>query len=503
MSYVSVLYLAVFLPLTMLFYQLMVKKYRWIILLGASLIFFYLMSHWLLIFLLLATFITYFAGRLMNNKSRLAIMGAICLLGLLIILKYSGFIVENVNILASTIGFSGVLQFKKIGVPLGISFYTLQAISYVIDVKRKRFPAETNIARLALYLSFFPTIMEGPIVRYINVSTTLYQGERINYIGLTMGFQRILWGLFKKMVIADRLNAFVSNVFDTKLLHDNGAIVLVGAIAYTIQLYMDFSGVIDIALGTAEIFNIRLIENFRQPFFSRTVTEFWQRWHISLGLWFKEYVFYPLLLSRKVKKITKEMRQKTNKHLAIVFANVIALFAVWLCNGLWHGTGWHYVFFGMYYFMILTLGNFFEPLIKQAYHYLKINPDWLVIQIFQRFKLLFIVIIGEMFFRANGLRYGLKMFQSIFTNFKLETFSDGSLLKLGLTDLDFYVVLVAVFVVFIVSLLKERNTNLRLRIGSFPLPARWSLFYGLIFLIVIFGAYGEGYVPVDVIYAGF
>ncbi|HFE9852865.1 TPA: MBOAT family protein [Enterococcus faecalis] len=503
MSYVSATYLAVFLPLTMIFYQVMLKPYRWTVLLIASLIFFYLTSHWLLIFILLATCIAYVAGRFLDDTSRLASLGIISLIGILVILKYSGFIVENVNSVASNIGFSGVLQFKKIGVPLGISFYTLQAVSYVIDVKRKRFPAEKNIARLALYLSFFPTIMEGPIVNFAEVSSTLFEGKRISYTSLTLGTQRILWGLFKKMIIADRLNPFVAAIFDNPISHNDGAIVLVGAIAYTIQLYMDFSGVIDISLGVAEIFNVRLIENFRQPFFSRTAAEFWQRWHISLGLWFKEYIFFPVLLSRPLKKINKKLRKKVNKHLTLVLVNAIALFFVWLCNGFWHGTGWRYVFFGMYYFVILTIANLSEPLIKKIYKFLKINPDWIIVQVFQRFKLLFIVVIGEMFFRANGLRYGLKMFYSIFMNFKLKSFSDGSLLKLSIEDLDFYVVFVGVLIVLIVSLLKERNIQLRLQIGLLPLPVRWSLYYGLILFIVIFGAYGEGYAPVEAIYVGF
>ena len=503
MSYVSPLYLAVFLPVTMLLYQVMLQKFRWVVLLIASLVFFYMMSHWLVIFILLASGLAFLTARLMDDKGKLATVGVLALLALLIGLKYSGFIVENINAVAKMIGFAGILNFKRIGVPLGISFYTLQAISYVVDVKRKRFPAETNYARLVLYLSFFPTIMEGPIIRYIDISSTLYEGKRINYTGLTMGLQRVLWGLFKKMVIADRLDVFVGKIFNSQPLQDNGAIIFVGAIIYTIQLYMDFSGVIDMSLGTAEIFNVRLIENFRQPFFARTAAEFWQRWHISLGLWFKEYIFYPVLLSRRVKKMTKIIRKKTTKHLALVLANATALFAVWLCNGLWHGTGWQYAFFGMYYFVILTIANFLDPHIKKMYKFLHINPDWVIVQIFQRAKLLLIVIIGEMFFRADGLRAGLKMFKAIVTNFQPASLVDGSLLKFGLSAMDFYAVFMAVAIVFIVGLLKERKLEIRSKISSLPLPVRWSLLYGLILLIVIFGAYGEGYAPVEVIYAGF
>lgn len=503
MSYVSVLYLGVFLPSTMILYQIVKRKLRWVVLLFASCLFFYLMSYWLIFFCLSATVIAYYVAKNLNQENKLAGFGIALLLGLLIFLKYSSFILSNVGIVVRFLGISEITTFKGIGIPLGISFYTLQAISYVIDVKRNQIPAEKNIARLGLYLMFFPTIMEGPIVRYKDVSTTLFNGDRLNYLNVTYGLQRVLWGLFKKVVIADRLNAFVYSIFDVNPLQHNGTIVLMGALAYTIQLYMDFSGVIDISIGTAEIFNIRIMENFRQPFFARSAAEFWKRWHVSLGLWFKEYIFYPVILSKPIKNLIKILRKKYSKHFALVISNAIALFAVWLSNGLWHGAGWRYVFFGMYYFVILTFSVFGEPFVKKFNRTLRLNQNNLLIVLFQRIRVLIIVVIGELFFRANGLNYGVSMLISIVTQFRIESFIDGNLLSFGLSEQDFLVLAIALVIVFVVSILKERGVSIRTSISSLPLPIRWTLYYCIIFAVIIFGAYGDGYTPADIIYAGF
>ena len=193
--------------------------------------------------------------------------------------------------------------------------------------------------------------MEGPICRYGETAQQLWAGNPITYHNLTFGVQRMLYGFFKKLVIADRLNLLVVTVFDGYMDYDGGVIAL-GMVCYTCQLYMDFSGVMDIVIGCAEIFSVTLPENFRQPFFSRSVSEFWRRWHITLGTWFRDYVFYPLSLSEPLKRLTKSARKKWGNHFGPLCASAVALFCVWFCNGLWHGAAWCFLFFGF----IILLG---------------------------------------------------------------------------------------------------------------------------------------------------
>lgn len=194
----------------------------------------------------------------------------------------------NINNLLEILNVDFRFKIPKMLIPIGISFYTLQGLSYIFDVYKGKIDADTNLGRLALFMSFFPCIMEGPICRYNDTAIKLYDGEDLTYKNLAFGAQRILWGLFKKMIIADRLNPFIEKIFCEYNSLDGG-VILLGAIFYTIQLYADFSGTIDVVIGSGELFGISLPENFRQPFFSKNISDFWTRWHITLGTWFRDY----------------------------------------------------------------------------------------------------------------------------------------------------------------------------------------------------------------------
>lgn len=205
---------------------------------------------------------------------------------------------------------SFTVPIPKIAAPIGISFYSLQAISYICDVYRGKISADKNFARVALFMSFFPQIMEGPICRYSDTAQQLFRGDAVKYENLTSGMQRILYGMMKKLVIADRVNGLVTETFSNHANY-NGTVAAVAAVVYTLQLYMEFSGTMDIVIGSAEIFGIKMPENFRQPFFSKTISEFWQRWHITLGTWFKDYIYYPISMSRTSKKLTKKQEKSS------------------------------------------------------------------------------------------------------------------------------------------------------------------------------------------------
>ncbi len=528
-SYFSLLYLLVFLPAVTLLYQILPQKHRWKVLLGASYLFFWSVSGKLLLFLVFSTCSIHYFGLWMsivqNERDRLlseaekqakksikakyqkklrqiVTVAVLSQILVLLVLKYAEFFSTNFNHVLTFFNAPLTVPVPEFLLPIGISFYTLQAASYLFDVYRGTVRADKNFFRLALFLSFFPQIMEGPICRYNQTSAQLWAGNSIEFSNLISGCQRILYGLMKKVIVADRLNIFIQTVFSEFDQHDGGVTAL-AMVLYTCQLYMDFSGTMDCVLGTAEIFGIRLPENFKRPFFSKSISDFWTRWHITLGTWFRDYIFYPVSMSKPLKRLTVSARKRLGNHFGPLLAGAIALFCVWICNGLWHGSGWKYIFFGMYHFAFIFAANILEPAIKACADKLHINRQSVVYHSLQVVKTTIIVCFGELFFRAHGLWAGLYMFRNIFTNFSLETFKDGSVLKLGMDIQDFIIVLLMVLLVFAVGVLQERGVNIRDALSKKSTAVRWAVGYAMILSIVIFGAYGAGYIPVEPIYANF
>ena len=523
-SFFSLHYLLFFLPAALLVYSAAPKSWKKYALLLISLGFFVLVSGVLVIFLLLTVLSIWLFGQWLDAirrqrdaavkaaektqrkaikhtyliRSRLVLgLAAVMHIGTLLVLKYSGFFMENVNLL-----FGSALPVPQFALPIGISFFTLQAFSYLFDVYRGTLEADRNIFRLALFVSFFPQIVEGPICRYSQTAQALWDVKGITYENLTFGLQRFLYGMMKKLVVADRLNAFIDAVF-SGYAELQGGVIAIAAVCYTIQLYMDFSGAMDAVTGVGQIFGIVMPENFRQPFFSRTVSEFWTRWHISLGGWFRDYIFYPVSISKPVKNWTTAIRKRFGTHWGSVAAAGIALFCVWSCNGLWHGAAWSYIFFGMYHFTLIFTGNLAAPLTKKFHERFRIQPDSLPFRLFQTFRTCILVVIGELFFRAEGLKAGLQMFGRIVTDFRFSSVNVQLLDSLSIDVQDFLIVGVTLIIVFLVSFLKERGVNIRRTLQDKPVALRWALLYALIFYIIIFGAYGKGYVPVNPMYANF
>lgn len=428
--------------------------------------------------------------------------GILVLLSVLVCLKYYNFFAENVNVLLKAVESPLLLQPKTWLLPIGISFYTLQAIGYMADVYWEKIPAQQHPGKIALFLGFFPQIMEGPISMYSQTAETLWEGNSLRGENLSQGAVRILWGLFKKMIIADRLYLLVTEIFENYEAY-NGIVTAAAAVAYTIQLYMEFSGCMDIVIGSGRMFGVTLPENFRQPFVSRNASEFWRRWHMTLGAWLKAYVFYPVSLSGAVKKWNRFGRKHLGKYGTRLGASAIALFPVWICNGLWHGPKWSYIFYGMYYFVILLSEIALEPVRNQVIKILRIKEEAPCFRMFQIVKTWIIIFTGELFFRADGLSAGIYMFRSIFREFQLQKIWDGTFLAFGLDQADYLIIGVGCMVAALVGWIKERNLLGEEGLQNLWLPVRWAVYYGLILSVVIFGAYGVGYQQVDLIYAGF
>lgn len=503
---------------------------RWVLLIS-SYLFFMAVSGWLVGYLWGTTLIAYyFARRILavqneqaahikqvekekkkeitafyqKKQTRLVMIAVGLQVGILVFLKYTPFAVANVNGLLHLLRVPFSLNIPKFFIPIGISFYTLQAASYVFDVYRKKLVADNNLLRVAMYMSFFPQIMEGPICRYADTAERLWEVEDISSSRMLIGMQRMLYGLAKKMVIADRLNLFIQNVFSNyNNAAYNGGVIALAAICYTLQLYMDFSGTMDVVIGSAQIFGVRLPENFQRPFFSATISEFWKRWHITLGTWFKDYVFYPLSMSKKMKKLTSAARKKWGNHYGPLVVGGMSLFVVWLLNGLWHGAGWNYIFFGMYHFVLILSGSLIDPVMVAWTQKLNIKRSSFPYRCLQIVRTGLLVCLGELFFRAHGLFAAFKMVEKIITSFSLSSILDGSLFTFGMDRYDYVVILVAVGCIFIISLLQEKGIRIRVALAQRSIWTQVCVGYALLLIIIIFGAYGVGYVPVDPIYAGF
>lgn len=508
MSYNSFLFIGIFLPLCALLYVRTPQKDRWAILLTASLLFYVALSTWLLVVLLAEAYVTWRIAKKMDalentdeksgnrrkEKHRLARRGIWFLLAVLVLLKYTNFVAETFFAMAH-------LSFKAlpISVPLGISYYTLQSVSYLCDVRDRKIGAQPRYWKLVLYLSFFPTIMEGPITRYKEVEKQLFAGADITYVSLCQGSQRIVWGMFKKVVLADHLNTAVNTIFTS--FTTIGKVTLTGAILCTLQLYMDFSGTIDIAIGAARIFGIVLPENFRGPFFAKDAADFWRRWHITLGTWLRDYVFYPVSLSKTGMNLTRKL--KKHPFLSRYVGPSLALFAVWLCNGLWHGPKWTYVLYGMYYFVLMEGEMLLSGPLKKFYEKRQIKQSVWWLRLIRFVKVSIMVMVGELFFRASSFTVGWTMLKAWFVNFQ----PGFAILKAkalgGMDPFDILIVGIGTAIVLIVDILKECRVSIRSLFSHLPLPVRWTIWYAAILVVLIFGAYGPGYDAVMMMYAGF
>ncbi len=520
-----------FVAIVAIIYFIFPKKARWVVLLVANYVFYSICSNWLIIYMLVTTLSIYLVALKMGkidvktkeivkkeenrekkkeikNKAKtkkkwLVAIAVIINFGILIYLKYSNFLSENINGLFNIVKIPIEIPFRQILLPLGISYYTLQAISYVIDVYRGKYLPEKHLGKLALFVSFFPQMVEGPIGRYDELGHQLYEPHKFEYTRVKFGIQLMLWGYFKKMVIADRAGLFVNEVFANYSQY-LGIPIFFAAALYTIQIYAEFSGCIDIVRGVAQILGINMAENFKRPFFSKSVQEFWRRWHITLGTWFKDYIFYSVSFSKLTQNITTFAKKvfKTS-YIAKLIPAIFALFFVWFGNGIWHGASWKYICYGMYYYVIMVLGMVFEPLMNKILKLLKINKETFSYSFMQMVRTTLFVIIGMLLFRSPDLNIFGQMFTGIFTREHLEMLSNGKIFEIGLTQADFVVIVIGVIIMFVVGILQEQGHKLREDISKQNLPFRWILYYSIIFAIIIFGIYGPGYVATDFIYGQF
>lgn len=491
MSLVSNLFI-LFVLLALLIYYIVPKNMQWIVLLVFSYIYYVAGGVKYLFFILFSTAVTYlFALALewMSEKEEwkkrqktVVALGLICNIGMLGIVKYTDFVIENLNTL-----FHCDLNSFGILFPLGISFYTFQSSGYLLDVYWKKVKAEKNPFKYALFVSFFPQLLQGPIGRYDRLAKQYWEPHSFEWQRISRGLERIVWGFFKKMVLADWAAIFSDAIFDNPEKY-NG-LALIGVLLYTLQLYADFSGGMDVVIGIASMFGITLDENFKRPFFAISITDFWHRWHITLGNWMKDYVFYPVTLSKWMNKFGKWAKKtfgrKTGRLLPICVANII----VFLLVGVWHGAAWKFIIYGLYNGLIIAFSGLMVEPYKKWKSALHISGKEKWYYVFMVLRTFILVIYSNFFDRADTTRDALIMMKMSVTSLHPSQILSIPAGRGGVafTPWALLILAVGVLILFIVSVLQERGMNIRETLEKLPLPVNAAIWFCLFLLIGFFG----------------
>lgn len=494
MNFNSVQFL-IFFPIVVALYYLIPRKLKCVWLLVASYYFYMCWNIKYALLIAVSTLITYGAGLLLNgtaNRRKRKLIVALSLvanLGILVFFKYFGFILTNINHITGLFGIEAVSNPFDFLLPVGISFYTFQALGYTIDVYRGEIAAEKNIVKYALFVSFFPQLVAGPIERSRNLLSQINRvssKKEFDYKKFVTGFSMMVWGLFEKVVIADRISIFVDGVFSS--LQAVGTVeTLLAAFGFAIQIYCDFGGYSAIAIGAANVMGFDLMENFNAPYLSSSISDFWHRWHISLSTWFRDYLYIPLGGNR-CSKIRK-------------YFNIMVTFIV---SGLWHGAAWTYVLWGMIHGAYQVIGDALMPLRKKVTKALKVDTDTFSYN-FGRIIITFILTsLAWVPFRAASMGDVLLYFKDMFTRPNLWILFDEGMFAFGLTRQETTILTLAILLMIVVDLLKYfKNETLGAFLYRQNLWFRWLVLIMLIVACVVFGKYGIDFDSSQFIYFRF
>ncbi len=471
LSLTGISYLA-FVILFVFAYYLIKKQYRWCVLLLASGVFFYVVSGIKsVVWLVLGAIVTYLGALAIEKceaqKKKKAIVVSVVL-----------FMIAQLYLLKYTKGLPLVA-------PIAISFYTLSVIGYVLDVYWEISKAEKNPFMHLLYVCYFPQMTSGPVTRYRELKPQFAAGSDFDYNRVKNGLLRIVYGMMKKIIIADQVAVAVNTVFGDTITYQ-GAYVLYGSILFALQLYCDFSGCMDIVLGTSECFGIVLPENFEIPFTSVTMSEFWRRWHITLGVWFKEYVMYPMQKSGPFQKMNQFFVGKYGRKKGKKYPTYIGLFVVWFLIGYWHGGAVHYIIgSGILHWFYIVAGEQLEPFIKKITDKYNIDRTKKGYVLLRRLKVFLLVISGFVFFRAENTYLAAKMLYRMVIPYERGFFEGFDVLALGLQIHHYVFVMVGFLVVMLVSYYKSRGKNIRECLMKQNVLVRYTVYVLLILFVMV------------------
>lgn len=528
MTFVSYEFLA-FLAVFVLVYYVLPGRFRWMILLAGSLLFYLASGVKYFVFLLITCISVYglalwieqihtagteeikkqglkgeekkaFRAGIKKRQKGVLQLGLFVNLGILIVVKYTNFAIWNVNQWLHFFGREGELGFVTWALPLGISYYTLQALGYILDIYHGKYKAWRNPFQILLFLSFFPQVVQGPVSRFDKLKETLFANHPWSRQQVCRGMERMLWGFFKKLVVADRVAPVVMAIGQNPE-ELGGIYVLVGMLAYTLQLYGDFTGGIDIAIGCGELFGVELPENFDRPFSAESLAEYWRRWHMSLMQWFREYVFYPLAGSRFANRSRKIGEKVLGKKAASKLPMYIASLITWFLTGIWHGASWNFVIWGMVNGVILLASQEAAPLYRK-FHKKYAFSNTPVYHRFMVLRTLMMVSAVQMFEYYASPLTAIRMFGDLIFVWDVGRLFDGSAALLGITLADCAVLLLSVPLFCMVGSIQGKE-DVRLWMERKSGLVRFLVWFGLFLAVVILGVYGQGYDKQSFIYNQF
>ena len=474
----------IFFPLVTAIYFLLPHRFRWLHLLAASCVFYMFFIPVYIFILIFTIIIDYIAGIMIENaegtrRKMFLVMSLIANIGVLAVFKYFNFFTSNVNELLAGFHIAGhSLPLLKIILPIGLSFHTFQAMSYTIEVYRGHQKAERHFGIYSLYVMFYPQLVAGPIERPQNLLPQFRTEHHFDYDKVTSGLRLMAWGMFKKVVIADRLSIIVNGVYDHPQDH-HGISVLMAMFFFSIQIYCDFSGYSDIAIGSARVMGFTLMRNFRTPYFSRNIAEFWKRWHISLSTWFRDYLYISLGGNR-----VSRWRSYLNQ------------FIVFIVSGFWHGANWTFIIWGGLHGIFVILARIAEPARKRLRAIIGINTEAYWFRGYEVITTFILVTIAWVFFRADSFRIALSMFVRLSHGLKtdistmIHTHSVLGVMGFfqGIDPLDWLVIVVSFIVLFAVDWMQFRisvNEWLVKRNVFF----RWAIYFGIVYFILFLGKF--------------
>ena len=489
----------IFFPIVLVVNFALPKKVRYLWLLAASYYFYMCWNAKYALLILTSTVVTWISGLLIEHikkqetedtdktkLKKLVVAGSFIInLGILFYFKYANFAMNLLTKAFSMIHVQLNMPTVDVLLPVGISFYTFQALSYTVDVYRDDIYAEKNFFRYALFVSFFPQLVAGPIERSKNLLKQLATPQNFNFENARDGLLQMLWGFFLKIVLAERLAVFVDAVYGDYTAYP-GAYLVIATLLFAVQIYCDFAGYSTIAMGAAKFLNINLMENFNAPYLSTSVAEFWRNWHISLTSWFKDYLYIPLGGSRKGK-----IRKYINKMI------------VFLVSGLWHGASLTFVVWGGLNGLYQVIGEILKPVRDKAVKLFNLHRESFAHKLIHIIGTFILVDFAWIFFRADRLKDAVAIIRSMFTEYNPWVLFDNSLYTLGLDYRNFWLMMTGILIMLFADVCKKRGISVRATVLKQDYWFRWVFIALSIVFILTFGIWGPGYSASNFIYFQF